>query len=716
MTASTNLDFRERCTRWLLLLALLHTVPVIWLTPVAAGTAPTSALLAFGLASLRELNHEALALGLMVFVPGLAYTGIAWTLAWLLGKLLLRVRPPAAGAWLLGCLIAGLLLAVHFPIYIAGGHNSSHSSDLISLFDNTISQKFLLIYWFAFHAVLATLFVGSLLREDHPLLTHISRWGRPVLATAVTVVFGVILYYDYALILCRPFAELGVARAQVCVAKNTGHDQRYWYERAAGQGDAEAIAWLIDNTPNRETRSEWLRQGAEQGDPASQFGLYRLLLRTPGADGKEEAERWLHLSAEGGHAEAQMTLVEQLSKILYRTRSKDTLAERNAWLERAAKNGSRMAKLRLAHHYSDGGMGYPADFDRARGYYRDLMVVDQLTKYEITLGLDAATYEQRLNELDVWQEGLERGDPVVMKAVAKRYLASQFPGPGVRDLGTELMERLAEDGDRTARDDLIVMLRTGSGGVDKDIDAAMTWLVKAAEANDPDAMERLAGNYMSGRQGFPVDYPQARRWIEALLAIDQGSDERRAQARVHSLQNDLEYIDRLGEYAGSAMIGSEDLDRLGQRGDAESQYQHAIQLLVGHGSKRRSEAVAGLHDAARKGHGGAAWRLVQLYERGFPQEIDKAAGLEQLKLAVANHHYDATRELAMSYEKGKRGLAVDLPRAIALYEGALAAGHDNRYGWNLDPNTFNHFRWLESRLRQARLRLDAQATGTVAGH
>ena len=58
---------------------------------------------------------------------------------------------------------------------------------------------------------------------------------------------------------------------------------------------------------------------------------------------------------------------------------------------------------------------------------------------------------------------------------------------------------------------------------------------------------------------------------------------------------------------------------------------------------------------------------------------------------------------------------VDLPRAIALYEGALAAGHDNRYGWNLDPNTFNHFRWLESRLRQARLKLDAQANGTIAG-
>jgi TPR repeat protein len=692
----------------LLLLTLLHTVPVVWLTPVAAGTAPSSALLAFGIASLRELSREGIALGLIFLVPGLVYTGIAWALSWLLSRLLQRV-PPHARAWLLGLLILGLLLSVHFSIYIAGGHNSSRSSDLISLFDNTLSRRFLLSYWVALHGVLAALFAASLLRVDHPLIEVLSRWRRPVLATALAIVSGVILYYDYALILCRPLAELDIARAQVCVARSGGHDRRYWYERAAQQGDREALAWLIDETPNRTTRSKWLRKGAEEGDPASQFGLYQLLSRTQGADAQKEAERWLRLSAEGNHAEAQMTLVDRLSKILYRTQSRDPLAERNAWLERAAKNGSRMAKLRLAQHYSDGGMGYPADLERARGYYRELRVVDQPTEYEITLGMDAASYEQRLNELYVWEAGLERRDPAVMRAMAKRYLASQFPGPGVRELGTALMEQLAVDGDEAARDELIVMLRTGSGGVAKDSDAARSWLVKAAEANDPDAMERLAGNYMSGREGFPVDYPRARHWIEALIAIDEGSEARGAQGRLRRLRNDLKYIDRLGGYAGTAMLGSEDLEALARRGDAESLYEHAIQLLVGHGSKRRAEAVAELHEAARKGHGGAAWRLVQIYERGFPQEIDESAGLEQLRLAVANHHFDATRELAMSYEKGKRGLAVDLPKAIALYEEALEAGHDNRHGWNLDPGTFNHFRWLESRLRQARLKLDAQS-------
>lgn len=713
MNASTRPGLQERCTRWLLLLTLLHTLPVVWLTPVAGGTAPTAALLAYGLASVLTLSREGIALGLMALLPALVYTGITWVLAWVLGKLLQWGRP-AVSAWLLGCLTVGLLLGVYFPIYIAGGHNFSSSSDLIGLVGNTLSHRLLLSYWIALHAVLSALFAGSLLREDHAFIAPIERWGRPVLRTAGIVAFGTILFLNYDLFLCRPLAEFGVARAQVCVAQTAGYEQRYWYERAAAQGDVEAIAWLIDKTPNRKTRLTWLRRGAEEGDPAIQFALYQWLLRAPGADAKAEAERWLLLAAEGDGAEAQMALVDRLSRILYRTRSTDRLAERNAWLERAAELGSRTAKLHLAQHYSDGSMGYPADFGRARAYYRELIVVDQLTKYELARQLDAPAYERRLSELDAREAGLESRDPDVMKAMAKRYLASQLPGPGVRELGTQLMEQLATDGDETARDELIVMLRTGSGGVDKNLDAAKTWLLSAAEADDPDAMERLTRNYMSGREGFPVDYPQARRWIEALIAREQGSNEREAQARVQRLLNDLKFIDRMGKRAGGRMLGSSDLEQLGQRTDADSQYEHAIQLLAGHGSKRRAEAISQLEEAAGKGHGEAAWRLVEIYERGFPKEVDNPAALRMLKLAVANHHFDATRKLAMSYEYGKRGLAMDLPRAIELYEGALEAGHDNRYGWNLDPEVFNHYKWLESRLRQARLKLDAQARGNVA--
>jgi len=391
MNTKTRSGFQERCTRWLLLLTFLHTLPVVWITPVAAGTAPTAALLAYGIASVLTLEREGIALGLMALVPALVYTGLAWILAWLLAKLL-RWGRPALRAWLVWCLAMGLLLTVYFPIYIVGGHNSSSSSDLIGLFDNTLSHRSLLSYWIALHTMLFAIFAGSLLREDHAFITPIERWGKPVLRTVGIVLLGTMLFFNYDLFLCRPLAEIGVARAQVCVARTAGHDERYWYERAAAQADGEAIAWLVDKTPNRKTRLTWLRKGAEEGDPAIQFALHQWLLRAPGADAKEEAERWLLLAAEGDSAEAQMALVERLSRILYRTNSTDQLAERNAWLERAAELGSRTAKFHLARHYSEGGMGYPVDFDRARAYYRELIVVDQLTKYERARQLDAAAY------------------------------------------------------------------------------------------------------------------------------------------------------------------------------------------------------------------------------------------------------------------------------------------------------------------------------------
>ena len=116
-----------------------------------------------------------------------------------------------------------------------------------------------------------------------------------------------------------------------------------------------------------------------------------------------------------------------------------------------------------------------------------------------------------------------------------------------------------------------------------------------------------------------------------------------------------------------------------------------------------------MNDASRQGHGEAAWRLFQIYERGFSAEIDSSAAIEQLEHAAANHHFNATRELAIRYEYGRRGLPTDLPRAIALYENAIVAGRDNRYQWNLDPDNRNHFKWLESRLRQARMKHGAQA-------
>lgn len=704
-----NAGFRERSARLLLFLTLLHTVPVIWLTPVAGGTAPTVALLSVGLAGLFSFDAEGLAIGLMALVPALIYLGIAWVLAWLLAKGASRL-PRTARLLVLAMLVAVPLAAVYFPIYGAGGHSSWSNASLVDLLDGYPQKSLFLTYWIALHLVLVGLFAGQIPAEGSPAFRVALRWTRPALRLCGVALVGALVYFNSVHVVCRPLAFLGSEAAQLCVARTGDVEARYWYERAAADGNAEALAWVIEHTPDRSQRLEWLRRGTQAGDPGSQYQLAEHLRRYGVAGDEVEAARALRAAASAGYGPAQMALAKAMTAEVRRTGSRELLAKRNALLQQAAANGSRVAKLRLAEHYARGSMGYPVDLQRARAIYEALAAQGELTASESPAVQIGDSYQARLQQLDEWQVGLAARDPRVTLELAKLYLRSPLPGPGVRDLGLRLFEELAAN-DPSIRQELIVMLRTGSDGADQDLDGAQTWLLEAARAGEADAMARVAHNYMNGREGFPQDYPEARVWIEALIERYHGAGGEDASRRVAALQADLKYIDRLDEMAGGHLLDPEALEVLEQRTDADSHYRYALQLLAGGGAPRHDEGVSRLQQAAELGHAEAAWRLVQVYERGFPRELNSAAARRELDRAASLHHYEAVRELASRYEYGKKGYAQDLPRAIEMYEAALAAGRDNRYGWNLSEEVFNHFPWLESRLRQARMKLEAQVAG-----
>lgn len=679
--------FQQRSARWLLLLVLIHTVPVIWITPVVAGTAPAAALLALGVASLFTFDAEGVALGLFVLLPALVYLAIGWALAWLIARALRSVPPMLRGALLL-VLVVAALAAVHFPIYVAGGHGASSESTLFELLDDFVGAAFLW-YWVGLHGLVALLLAGQFLSPRAALLAVAARWARPVIGLAASVLVGVLVYAQFTTVVCRPLAGLGIDAAQLCVARAGGAEARYWYERAALDGNAEALIWVLDNTPDRSRSLEWLRRGAAAGNGAVQFRLAEHLQRYGDAAGRAEADGWLESAAAGGYGPAQFALAQRLADGLTRSAATGSLADYQMLLEAAAGNGSMAAARRLAEHRGRGSFGYAVDIERAIALFQDA-------------GDPAAAARLRAE-----QAAIEAGDTAAMVGAARRHLRSPLPGPGVRERGIALFERAAGR-DAAARQELIVLLRTGSDGAPKDLEAAARWLLEAARAGDPEAMDRVARNYMDGREGFPVDYPEARVWIGALQAHYRSSSDSDAPARLAELQSRLKYFDRLAGIAGGELLGAAQLQDLGRATDAESRYRFALQLLAGQGS-RRAEAVAALQQAARLGHAEAAWRLVQVYERGFADELDPAAARRELERAAGLHHYEATRELASRYEYGKKGYAQNLDRAIAMYEAALAAGRDNRYGWNLDPEVFNHFRWLESRLKQARLKRAAAA-------
>ncbi len=680
--------YQERSARWLLLLVLLHAVPVIWITPVAGGSAPAAALLAFGLASLFTFDSEGVALGLFALLPGLVYLGIGWALAWLLARLLRPLARAARGS-ILAVLVLVPLCAVYFPIFVAGGHNSSSNATLLEVVAG-FPQAPLLGYWIGLHVVVAVLLAMQLVAPHGRLIAGAERWTGPVLKVSAALLGTAAIYLYYPTLVCRPLAQLGNDRAQLCVARTGGPEARYWYERAAADGNTEALLWVLDNTPNRIRRLEWLRRGAEAGDPVIQHRLAQHLVRYGGVAGREEATAWLLAAADADYGPAQFALAQQLATTLRGNGPPEDLARYRALLEEAAGNGSEAAALRLAEHYARGSLGYPVAAEKAIALYREW-------------NRPAAAAD-----LQASQAAIDAGDPGATLAAARRYLASPLPGPGVRELGLELFGRVAAT-DPAVRSELIVMLRTGSDGAERDLEAAAGWLLQAAEDGDVAAMDRVARNYMDGREGFAVDIPRARVWIAALQDRIRRGVGPGADAKLRELDSRLRYLDRLAGMAGGRLVGADELESLGRGTDADSHYRFALQLLAGHGASRRAEAVSRLQQAADLGHADAAWRLVQIYERGFRQELDPAAARRELERAAELHHFEATRELASRYEYGKHGYQQDLPRAIAMYEAALAAGRDNRYGWDLDPAVFNHFPWLESRLRQARMKLDGQS-------
>jgi TPR repeat protein len=691
----------QTSTRLLLFLTCLHTLPVVWLTPVSAGTAPTAALLSAGVAGLFSFDREGFALGLIALGPALIYVGLAWILAWLLERFLRRLGR-VARLVTLGAVVLALLTAVYFPIYIVGGHNSSSSANLIGLLAGVPRPDLLIAYWVGLHLLLAGLYGVQFLRPEHPSFSLVALWGGQVLRLLAVVSVAGLVYVNSTDVICRPLAHLGVDAAQLCLARAGGVEARSWYERAGAEGNQEALVWLVANTPDRRQRLDWLRKGAAAGVPELQFELAGYLRRYGGAVDEGEATRWMEAAVQAGYAPALMVRVEALTAEVLRTGSAERLEERNALLEAAARDALPEARRRLGEHYLRGSFGYPADLDRAGDYYLALCA-DPAGQERMRVVANAGSDESRLAQIERWRAGLATNDPNVQLELGRLYLASPLPGPDVRARGIALLERAAAQ-DPAARMEVIRTLRSGSHGVDRDLETARRLLLQAAADGEADAMALVAEGYLNGRDGFPRDLPEARVWIGRLIAHEERLGGAPAQRRIASLASELAYIDRLEEMAGGELLGASDLDALSVRNDAESLYRFGLQLLaVGEPADRR-EGVARLQAAADLGHAGAAWRLVEIYERGFAVELDPEAARRELLRAASLHHFEAIRELASRYEYGKKGFEQDLPRAIRMYQDALAAGRDNRYGWELSDDNFNHFPWLESRLKQARLK------------
>lgn len=78
------------------------------------------------------------------------------------------------------------------------------------------------------------------------------------------------------------------------------------------------------------------------------------------------------------------------------------------------------------------------------------------------------------------------------------------------------LEKLAKDGDVRAQNQLGVIYQKGSG-IEQDMQKAVYWYAKAAEAGHPTSMANLGAMYLKGN-GVPQDIGTAVTWFEKAAA------------------------------------------------------------------------------------------------------------------------------------------------------------------------------------------------------
>ncbi|MDJ0837066.1 MAG: SEL1-like repeat protein [Acidobacteriota bacterium] len=198
--------------------------------------------------------------------------------------------------------------------------------------------------------------------------------------------------------------------------------------------------------------------------------------------------------------------------------------------------------------------------------------------------------------------------------------------------------KAAEMGYPPAQTNLAVLLEEGSG-VEPALEEAADWYRKAAAQGDARAMTSLGVIYAKG-SGVEQDEAQALEWFKKAV------DRKYAEA---SFQIGLLYLDR------------EDMEETGSQNRAVMHFLRAADL----------------------GHGGALYRLAELFEegRGVPKDMIKAVAY--LRRGVARGHSPSRTRLGDMHLVGTGRVLRDYREAAELFQAAAEAGHpraQNRLG------------------------------------
>ncbi|HLJ56544.1 MAG TPA: DUF2610 domain-containing protein [Chthonomonadaceae bacterium] len=475
-----------------------------------------------------------------------------------------------------------------------------------------------------------------------------------------------------------------------------------WIARETGQGGCNFRKNKDNAGRIARTVIAEVKQLAEAADPNAMFLYGDALLDGLGVPANAgESIIWLRKSAAGGNPNA-------INELGYACSNGFGLpmddAQATAYYKRASDLGLAVATANLAENLRD-GKGIDRDPAKALELFKSaaergnpLAIYDLATMYR-----DGVAGAADLNAAIVWfTKGADLGDDDCMLELArifkkKRVLAAGPPSPaktgasaeGAKyqiDTAISWYEKAAEAGNDTAVEELANLFLDGTNGAPKDAKRIIPLFRKAADAGSAVGLEFLGWAYENGK-GVAEDKVRASIYYKQAAEKGDGYSKTRL-ARFYCegavLPRDYataeKYFREAAPEYDDAAVG---LGAMFEKGlGVKQSYQQAITWYS------KAAYPAGPELEKQTGYEGAQVALARLYETG-PAPIHSAAkAVQWYRRAAYLGNRDAMRRLAAIYESRAAG-AKDA--ALAAMWRKNAQGHCERFTVDCDSGGKKQF-------------------------
>ncbi len=684
--------------RWFLFLVFFHLLPVPWFMFVAAGLAPASFLFAAGVAGLFNTDFDSLPMAILFLGPALISGLVFVLLAYLLAAAIGRLKKSLATTISLIIILAVCIGVAVNPVYISGGHGSSHQFSLLD-FLNILGQFRIpmaasVSYFICLTLLLVVLLIYQHTPQSFPSLPG-SRQGRRRLLRrsmvgCLIVVIALFCWVHRALFFLKPLADLGIAGAQYHLALSLqkkpgsrlglGASSRHYLERAAEQGHIKAAIRLARSPRNAEDKLRWLAVAAEGNLAEAHYELYRYMMKSAVAEYKSRsAMDWLQSAAESGLADAQYEIGRlQIHGDKQRDVEKN-VQKAQLWWEKAAGNGHGQSMRELAWRYTQAAEGFPWEPARAAVLLEKIADGYQYGRYGLPENQQMALrYQKQAEEIKALEERAAQGDPEALVLIGRLMLRSQT----TNTKGVTLLEKAAIQGDSQLQHELGAIFMFGLHGIARDPEQGRKWWNLALVQKHVKTMESVAPAYQNGKFGYSIDLLKSKALVELLVeAYRDGRYGVEADAkRARHWTSQLKYIDQLFDRAGGSYLPLDDLRQQAADGDLQAQYQLGRQMLVTGSAGERQKGLNWIERSAEGGYAEAQYRLVIYYENKIHIMRDNPSrGVALLQSAAEQNHLHAMSTLALAYEKGRYGLAQDYQQSQYWYLKLLQAYDSGQY-------------------------------------